>query len=110
MTSTVDLHDGWTLTATAPAPDAPTGIAGSQVPATVPGCVHTDLMAAGLLADPYLDRNEELQHWVGRTAWTYRTTFDAPAEPAARHDLVFEGLDTVATVERNGAELGRTAN
>ncbi|MFF5122096.1 glycosyl hydrolase 2 galactose-binding domain-containing protein, partial [Dactylosporangium aurantiacum] len=66
------LHTGWTLRAAGPAPhgDAP-------VPATVPGCVHTDLLAAGLIPDPYLDDNEVALSWIGRTAWVYETTFDA---------------------------------
>ena len=77
------------------------------MPATVPGCVHTDLLAAGLIPDPYLDENERLLEWIGRTAWRYSTTFRAAAPaPGERVDLVFEGLDTVATVELNGAVLG----
>ena len=35
------------------------------VPATVPGTVHTDLMAAGCIPDPYLDDNERLLSWIG---------------------------------------------
>ena len=41
-------------------------------PATVPGCVHTDLLAAGLIEDPYLDDNEQKVAWIGRTDWVYR--------------------------------------
>ena len=33
-------------------------------------------MAAGLLADPYLDRNELDAEWVGHQSWKYSTTFD----------------------------------
>ncbi|MGJ6965489.1 glycosyl hydrolase 2 galactose-binding domain-containing protein, partial [Streptosporangium sp. G11] len=44
------LHDGWTLH------QVDGGV--SHVPATVPGCVHTDLLAAGLIEDPFLDDNE----------------------------------------------------
>jgi hypothetical protein len=40
-----------------------------------PGCVHTDLLQAGLLRDPYLDLNEALVQWVGRADWRYETTF-----------------------------------
>jgi beta-mannosidase len=35
-----------------------------EIPATVPGCVHTDLLAAGLIPDPFLDANESLVQWV----------------------------------------------
>ena len=98
------LHTGWTLRAAGPAPhgDGP-------VPATVPGCVHTDLLAAGVIPDPYLDDNEVGLAWVGRTGWVYETVFDAVVD-GDRVDLVADGLDTVATVTLNGVVVGRTAN
>ncbi|MFE9823567.1 glycoside hydrolase family 2 protein [Streptomyces sp. NPDC005791] len=101
------LHDGWTLVADGPAPvEIPTG----GVPATVPGCVHTDLLAAGLIDDPYLDDNEKRLGWIGRTDWTYRTAFTWSADEHESTDLCFDGLDTVATVLVNGTEAGSTAN
>ena len=56
--------------------DVPEQLAGVSVPATVPGCVHLDLLAAGLIPDPYLDENEELLSWIGRVDWRYETTFE----------------------------------
>ncbi|HET6705366.1 glycoside hydrolase family 2 protein, partial [Amycolatopsis sp.] len=102
-----ELHDGWRLTAVSgPVPDV---VAGRTVPATVPGSVHLDLLDAGLIDDPYADRVEAGLAWMHRTHWRY--TLDFAAEPAAdRADLVFEGLDTVATIRLNGTVLGRTAN
>lgn len=92
----------------------PAGLDGVAVPATVPGCVHTDLLAAGLVADPYLDENEALLAWVADVDWRYETTFFVSEQDAAAgHDVVellAEGLDTVATVQLDGVELGRTAN
>lgn len=110
----VQLHDGWWLTA-ADGPDVPAGVAGRRIPATVPGCVHTDLLAAGLIPDPFADRNETGLGWIGRTDWRYRTAFDRPAAAdradwSGQADLEFDGLDTVATVSLNGVQLGRTAN
>ena len=103
------LHDGWSLRAV-PGPQVPNDISGVRVPATVPGCVHTDLLAAGLIPDPYLDDNETRLHWIGRTDWIYETVFDWAGGDEPRVDLVCAGLDTVATVELNGTEIGRTAN
>ncbi len=80
------------------------------MPATVPGCVHTDLLDAGLIADPYLDDNERAVAWIGRTDWVYQTTFVHRAGDDDRVDLVCAGLDTVATLTLNGVEVGRTAN
>ncbi len=108
MTRT-NLHDGWRLRAIGgPVPDALTE---REVPAQVPGCTHLDLMAADLIPDPYLDRNEADLTWMHRVDWRYSTAFDAEApRPGERVDLAFEGIDTVATVELNGDVLGHTAN
>ncbi|GAB7050500.1 glycoside hydrolase family 2 protein [Catenuloplanes indicus] len=94
------LHDGWTLTGAA-----------HEIEAAVPGCVHTDLLAAGVIDDPFLDDNEVRQEWIGRTDWVYETTFDwQPDELSPRTDLVCDGLDTIAALTLNGTEIGRTAN
>lgn len=73
---------------------------GAWLAASVPGAVHTDLLAAGLVGDPFYRDNEHGLQWVGRTDWEYRTTFDAPASLLGRRhvELVFEGLDTYADV------------
>ncbi|WP_084106100.1 glycoside hydrolase family 2 protein [Demequina sp. NBRC 110056] len=103
------VHDGWTLTHTGG--DAPDEVAGASVPAEVPGSTHVDLLRAGLIPDPYLDRNEKALEWMWRCTWRYATTLRAPAAAEGeRVDLVFDGLDTVATVALGGTELGRTFN
>ncbi|WP_326560541.1 glycoside hydrolase family 2 protein [Micromonospora sp. NBC_01796] len=103
------LHDGWSVRPVAH-PAVPASVSDQPVPATVPGCVHTDLLAAGLIPDPYLDSNELAVAWIGRTDWVYRTTFEWDDQAADRVDLVCAGLDTVATIQLNGVEVGRTAN
>ncbi|WNV88159.1 glycosyl hydrolase 2 galactose-binding domain-containing protein [Umezawaea sp. Da 62-37] len=103
------LHDGWQLTAVSG--DVPATVAGRSVRAEVPGSTHLDLLAAGLIADPYLDRVEADLVWTHRADWRYAVSFDADAPGAdERVDLVFDGLDTVATVELNGQVLGTTKN
>jgi beta-mannosidase len=103
------LHEGWTLRAGGG--PVPGEVSGRQIPADVPGCVSTDLMAAGLLPDPYLGTNQDLHAWVGRCDWSYETRFEASRTTSGeRADLVFFGLDTVATVRLNGKLLGTTAN
>jgi len=37
------------------------------IPAQVPGCIHTDLLAAGKIADPFYRDNEKDVQWVGET-------------------------------------------
>src|ERR1039457_997908 len=81
-------------------------------PATVPGCVHTDLLASGKIPDPFFRDNERDLQWIGEADWNYRRTFDVPEE-IIQHDRVLlrcEGLDTLAVVKINGREAGRADN
>src|ERR1022692_2637364 len=86
--------------------------AAEWLPATVPGCVHTDLLAAGKIPDPFFRDNERSLQWIGESVWIYRRTFDVPAD-LLQHDRVLlrcDGLDTLATVTINGTEIGRPDN
>ncbi len=104
-----DLHDGWTLRATGG--PVPAEIAGRTVTAEVPGSTHTDLLAAGLIPDPYLDQNETALAWMHRADWRYsRELVLEPADACERVDLVFDGLDTVAEARLDDALVGRAAN
>ena len=77
----------------------------------MPGCVHVDLLTAGLIADPLVDRNEDELQWIGRLEWRFVTTFESEAAADGEQvELVFAGLDTFATVSLNGVVLGRTEN
>ncbi|MFE5339584.1 glycoside hydrolase family 2 protein [Isoptericola sp. NPDC056578] len=107
------LHQGWSLTAAELAADAPDGVASALaggIPAAVPGEAHLDLHREGLIDEPFDGDNEAAQQWIGDTSWRFATTFEWQPGDAARHDLVALGLDTVASVELNGVELGRTEN
>jgi beta-galactosidase/beta-glucuronidase len=67
------LNSGWMLSCNDTArPSLP-----SAIPATVPGCVHLDLLANRQIPDPYMDVNEITNDWIGRTDWTYRCSFEA---------------------------------
>jgi beta-mannosidase len=82
------------------------------IPATVPGCVHTDLLAAGKIPDPFYRDNEKAVQWVGESNWIYKRTFNVP-DDVLKNDRVLlrcEGLDTLATIKINGKEIGRTDN
>jgi beta-mannosidase len=97
------LSGGWTFRKVTPK-DAPPD---PWLPATVPGCVHTDLYANGKIGDPFYRLNEKDQQWIDRESWEYRTTFrlDGAALARERADLVFHGLDTYAEVFVNGATV-----
>lgn len=66
--------------------------------ATVPGCIHTDLMDHGIIPDPFYGTNEDSVQWVGDRPWVYRTTIDCGIWDGYRHcDLVLNGV-TLCTV------------
>lgn len=110
--ASLDSADGavWTLTALGEVPAAWSAAGAADLVATVPGEVHADLLAAGLIPDPFDDDNEAALAWIGRTDWAYRTTFSWSRGAGQRSELVAEGLDTLATVLLNGTEVARTAN
>ncbi|MFV0622502.1 glycosyl hydrolase 2 galactose-binding domain-containing protein [Sphingomonas sp. ac-8] len=80
--------------------------------ATVPGSVQQDLIAAKRVPDPFKGVNEAPIQWAGLTNWQFRRTITVTPEMLARDhlELVFDGLDTFATVSVNGKELLVTAN
>ena len=82
------------------------------LPASVPGAVHTDLMAAGRIPDPFLGENELQVKWVADQDWEYRREFEADAGllDQERIYLVCNGLDTLAEVFLNEQSLGQTNN
>ncbi len=81
-------------------------------PAKVPGSVQQDLIAARRVPDPYKGINEAPIQWAGLTRWQFRRSLNVtPAMLARDHlDLVFDGLDTFATVTLNGRTLIETDN
>lgn len=82
------------------------------LPASVPGCIHADLLAAKKITDPYYRDQEGALQWIGKTDWVYSREFQVP-HSLLRHDRILlrcEGLDTLATILINGAEVGRTNN
>ncbi len=80
--------------------------------AEVPGTVHTDLLANGLIPDPFYGDNETKVQWVEKEDWEYRAVFTPPASVWAtkKTELVFDGLDTYADVYLNGKLLLRADN
>ncbi|EGT4347503.1 glycoside hydrolase family 2 protein [Elizabethkingia anophelis] len=80
--------------------------------ASVPGTVHTDLMANNKIPDPYLDENEKKVQWVETEDWDYQTTFKV-SDAELKNDqaeLIFDGLDTFAEIYLNGKPLQQTNN
>lgn len=75
--------------------------------ATVPGCVHTDLLKHGIIPPPFEGTNENEVQWIDKQDWEYETQFDI--EQALFDEehirLVFMGLDTYADVYLNDVHI-----
>ncbi len=106
------LNDNWTVRAASNLHQIPAHIRDATIPARVPGCIHTDLLRAALIDDPYFGQNEPKLRWIGETDWRYTTSFDVDSRlfDHERRDLVCDGLDTVAEIELNGSHIASTQN
>lgn len=80
--------------------------------ATVPGCIHTDLMTNGLIKDPYYRLNESEVQWVDKVDWIYQNTFTITKKEFQKqhHEIQFEGLDTYASVFLNDSLILKSNN
>ena len=83
-----------------------------MIPAEVPGTVHTDLLKAKLIPDPFWADNELGLDWIQQNNWQYWTKFDLPREIKTDTPifLVFEGVDTISEIFLNGNMIGSTEN
>jgi beta-mannosidase len=81
-------------------------------PAQVPGGVHTDLLAAGCIPDPFYGANELDVMWVAERDWQFSRAFTVPEAllKEERVTLVCDGLDTLGRVELNGKPVGSFDN
>ena len=72
--------------------------------ATVPGTVHTDLLANKLIPDPFYRDNESKLQWIDKADWEYKTVFNVDPQTFSKKniELIFDGLDTYADVYLNG--------
>ena len=98
------LDDGWEFQQSSH-PDQPWRKA-----TRLPTEIFQDLKQYGL-TDPFIAKGENDVQWVGETGWVYRTRI--PLCLCTKHRrcrLVFEGLDTFATVKLQGELLLRTDN
>jgi len=80
--------------------------------ATVPGCVHTNLMDNGLIQDPYYRDNEIKVQWIEKENWEYKKEFEVSETLMDKNhiELVCRGLDTYAKVFMNDEKIAETDN
>lgn len=87
------------------------GLDMKTIPATVPGNVELDMLAAGLIDDPMVGSNvNKLRPYEGYQ-WCYARTFPTPElAPGQRAELWFGGIDCLADVWVNGVHVGSADN
>jgi beta-mannosidase len=95
------LHEGWMLSG---------GPVSTPIPATVPGVVHTDLLAVGIIPHPWKGTHEEDVQWVDTVTWVYEKQFEWENGRYPHVDLVMEGLDTYADVYLNDSLILQADN
>jgi beta-mannosidase len=82
-----------------------------KVRIALPGDVHTALLKAKEIPDPYFGANEQEVMWVNETAWAVERKFAATAADIDGYlTLTLENVDTFATILVNGKEVARTQN
>ncbi|WP_164821575.1 glycoside hydrolase family 2 protein [Paenibacillus koleovorans] len=119
--NTISLNGKWRLTygRQAAAPDAlvahPDELAASGLPsveAEVPGNVELDLIKAGLLPEPFHGNNILLLRPYETYEWWYETLFPTPSEATVGvpAELLFHGVDCLATYWMNGILIGESDN
>ena len=94
----MDLNGKWTLT----------GVLADgrsfSAEASVPGCVHTDLLQNGLIEDPFYRDNSKMTQWIENGDFTYTRRF-CVSSLQERAYLEFDGLDTYCDVILNGQKI-----
>jgi len=111
MLQTTYLHAGWEFIERGADQKVVGTVHPEWLPAQVPGHVHLDLIANGVIADPFERMNELGCQWVDRADWVYRTTFEWEADPMLpRRILKFEGLDTICSIYLNDEKVAEHDN
>ncbi|MEC6830705.1 glycoside hydrolase family 2 protein [Photobacterium toruni] len=83
-----------------------------SIPCLLPGDIHSALIQADLLPQPYFGCNEELIQWVGESEWLLTTQLTLTAEQlnATAIDLNLSFVDTMAIVSINGTQVLACSN
>lgn len=117
MVQSIRLESDWTLAYFPQHANAvydPQQLAALDVPrikAAVPGNVELDLTAAGVLPELFQGNHIHRLREYERHEWWYETEFAAPVTAAGQTvELIFHGVDCLATYWLNGVELGSSDN
>jgi len=95
------LNDGWSLSRV-----------GGEESATldVPGDVHSALLRAGVIGDPYWRDTETDLDWIHESEWIAQREFELETASHERYVLTLENVDCLATIRINGVDVGHCEN
>lgn len=73
--------------------------------------VHVDLLYNDLIPDPFINDYETNLKWISELNWQYRCIFDSSSSDINETMvLIFEGIDTFATIQLNNETILTTDN
>ena len=80
------------------------------IPARIPGTIHTNLLAADRIPEPYLGYNDVSLRFLVYSNWVFAKNFSLPAAILASDQIIlrFEQIDTVADISINACPIGST--
>lgn len=81
----------------------------SSLSVDIPFDVHSALLEAGKIEDPYWRDREPDTDWVHQSDWLLRREFDL-ASVDGRYTLTLDGVDCHAEVSLNGSRIGELGN
>ena len=99
----VDLCGKWALANTLTKKEI------KDIPMNIPGDVHSALIRAKQIADPYYALNEKDVQWIGQENWSIARTFTYTHREGTAY-LVLDCADTYFTVFINGKKAGSGDN
>lgn len=76
----------------------------------IPGDVHSSLLRAGIITDPYWRDTEVSLDWVHEADWIATRTFNFSGDIAKAHTVTFDSVDCHAEVTLNGVYIGTCDN
>lgn len=78
----------------------------------VPGCLHTDLLNASVIKDPFKGLNEKELEYLGEAGCSYTKLFLLDKAVCEREYVILSchGLDTFAAIYLNGHLIAKTNN
>jgi beta-mannosidase len=84
----------------------------NSVQGQIPGSIHTILLAANQIPDPYLGFNDMNLRYLVYSPWTFKKTFSLTNDflTFTQFTLHFDQIDTVANITLNQCFIGQTNN